>query len=137
MIYIPHPHTGHTHEALQLSSLVPRLWPFLSHANRAVRRSCLQVLLSLLCNGRRERGGEGTGGGSEEGGSGKEEKMDTGDIGCLPWLAVILQGALCHLFQRLALEGDKSNADLTHQVSTLHIHVHVCISWGVIMIFYV
>lgn len=35
---------------------------------------------------------------------------------CLPWLAVILQGALCHLFQRLALEGDRSNIDLTHQV---------------------
>ena len=40
-----------------------------------------------------------------------------GKTGCLPWLAVILQGVLCHLYQRLALEGDKSNADLTHQVS--------------------
>ena len=34
----------------------------------------------------------------------------------LPWLSGILQGALCHLFQRLVLEGDRSNMALTQQV---------------------
>ena len=42
----------------------------------------------------------------------------------LPWLAPILQGALCHLFQRFALEGDKSNMDLTHQVQWTTCNVH-------------
>ena len=32
------------------------------------------------------------------------------------WLGPVLQGALCHLFQQLALEGDKGNTDLALQV---------------------
>ena len=39
------------------------------------------------------------------------------------WLGVVLQGALCHLFQRLALEPVKTIADLTYQVSS---YIHYC-----------
>ena len=134
--------TGHTSEALQLSSLVPRLWPFLSHTSKAVRQSCLQVLLSLVNTGEREttqdgkgrlvstdRGCEQNHEGMEVSGGGVEEDTERvklqreagGQAGdkernTLPWLSGILQGALCHLFQRLVLEGDRSNMALTQQV---------------------
>lgn len=137
--------TGHTSEALQLSSLVPRLWPFLSHTSKAVRQSCLQVLLSLVNTGERgtsqditdvkgrlvstDRGCEQNHEGMEVSGGGVEEDTERvklqreaeGQAGdkernVLPWLSGILQGALCHLFQRLVLEGDRSNMTLTQQV---------------------
>ena len=38
---------------------------------------------------------------------------------CPAWLGSILQGALCHLFQRLALEVDKTTANLAYQVHCL------------------
>lgn len=143
---------GHTEEAQQLSSLVPRLWPFLSHTNKTVRQSCLQVLLSLMKSRKQGQRGEPDRGGhtaegtvetavvketcGREGECGPEiknidvqktadgylledYKMDTRQPGkkeCPQWLASILQGTLCQLFQRLALEGDNSNADLAHQV---------------------
>ena len=116
---------GETDEGQRLPQLVPRLWPFLSHTNRSVRLSCLQVLLSLLESGQRKNGG---GGGGDRGniGSGdmdtsevNEEGMGRSEAGeekRPTWLGAVLQGALCHLFQRLALEGDKENSDLALQV---------------------
>lgn len=65
----------------------------------------------------------------EVGGGGVGEEMERGKLqreargqaegkerSALPWLSGILQGALCHLFQRLVLEGDRSNMALTQQV---------------------
>ena len=119
-----------------LPQLVPRLWPFLSHTNRTVRHSCLQVLLSLLPSGKREGEPEPTGkksgGNFEEGGRGERGKVEGGgsegegeaameEGQCPAWLGAVLQGALCHLFQRLALEGDKANTDLALQV-----YIYVC-----------
>ena len=57
----------------------------------------------------------------EEGGEVTEEGMEmerseTGEEKRPTWLGAVLQGALCHLFQRLALEGDKENTDLALQV---------------------
>lgn len=46
----------------------------------------------------------------------QRDEAESKERRALPWLSSILQGALCHLFQRLALEGDKSNMDLTQQV---------------------
>ena len=43
-------------------------------------------------------------------------QADGKERSALPWLSGILQGALCHLFQRLVLEGDRSNMALTKQV---------------------
>ena len=131
--------SGETEEAQRLSQLAPRLWPFLSHTNRRVRLSCLRVLLSLLESGQRKNRGGGRGGDSEgeerseggeemerreaveEGGEVTEEGMEmerseAGEEKRPTWLGAVLQGALCHLFQRLALEGDKENTDLTLQV---------------------
>ncbi len=34
------------------------------------------------------------------------------------WLRPILQVALCHVFQRFCLEGDKGNRELMHRVRT-------------------
>ena len=134
--------SGETEEAQRLSQLAPRLWPFLSHTNRRVRLSCLRVLLSLLESGQRKNRGGGRGGDSEggeemerseggeemerreaveEGGEVTEEGMEmerseAGEEKRPTWLGAVLQGALCHLFQRLALEGDKENTDLALQV---------------------
>ena len=53
----------------------------------------------------------------------RENAMDVDEVGLVDkdhgvlWLKAILQGTLCHLFQRLTLEGDKTNMDLAHQVS--------------------
>lgn len=47
----------------------------------------------------------------------QKEEAESKERRALPWLSGILQGTLCHLFQRLALEGDKSNMDLTQQVN--------------------
>ncbi|CAI8034563.1 TATA-binding protein-associated factor 172 [Geodia barretti] len=57
----------------------------------------------------------------EEGGEVTEEGMEmerseAGEEKRPTWLGAVLQGALCHLFQRLALEGDKENTDLALQV---------------------
>ena len=61
---------------------------------------------------------EGEGGRESEGGGGAESQR-SGQVVSPPWLGAVLQGALCHLFQRLALEADKANIDLAHKVNSL------------------
>ena len=79
------------------SELVPRLWPFLSHAIGSVRSSCLRAVLTLL---QREEGGRGM--------------VEPGEQ--VLWLRPLLQALLCHAFQRLVLEGEEGNRDLLHEV---------------------
>lgn len=75
-----------------LSSLIPRLYPFLSHGIDTVRGSCLNTINNLIING--------------------------GDKSSA-WLGIVLDELLNKLFIRLVLEGDSNVGNLTYQVSCL------------------
>ena len=95
--------------------------------------------------GEGEGGGEGKESGGERGGGGGRGVTDSGEagnkeegiknedagkeevkaeeglrgegVGGVAWLRVILQGLMCQIFQRFALEGDDKNRILLHKVS--------------------
>ncbi len=78
-----------------LPTLIPRLWPFLSHLITSVRTSSLRALLTILNYSRTS-------------GDGVKGRV---------WLHGILDGMLSQLFQRLVLEKDKKARELAYQVS--------------------
>ncbi|KAJ8037888.1 hypothetical protein HOLleu_18825 [Holothuria leucospilota] len=63
-----------------LTELVPRLWPFLSHNSTSVRKAVLNTLLALL-------------------GSGTQQRISNSS-----WLLSLLPDALRHIYQRCILE---------------------------------
>lgn len=67
-----------------LSKVLPRLWPFLSHASSSVRKATLQTLQTLT---------------GEDADHFENKKDRWGEEG-----AVILQEALRHVFQRVLIE---------------------------------
>ncbi|XP_064406197.1 TATA-binding protein-associated factor 172-like [Halichondria panicea] len=77
-----------------LPTLIPRLWPFLSHLITSVRTSSLRALLTILNYSRTS-------------GDGVKGRV---------WLHGILDGMLSQLFQRLVLEKDKKARELAYQV---------------------
>jgi TATA-binding protein-associated factor len=82
--------------------LVPRLWPFLGHTIRSVRKSTLDALLTLL--------------GLKDSSSPPEQECGV-KVHEAGWLRVVLRTLLCQVFQRFALEGEPDIRKLLHKVS--------------------
>ncbi|XP_073411973.1 TATA-binding protein-associated factor 172 [Dendrobates tinctorius] len=72
-----------------LTTLVPRVWPFLRHTISSVRKAALETLCTLL---------------------------STQDQNCSGWLTPILQDMLRHIFQICILESTQEILDLIHKV---------------------
>ena len=102
------PTTGHT-PLLQpdsLTTLVPRLWPFLSHLITSVRLSSLKTLFTILnYSGYAPPLTDG---------------VDNGLAGVKghEWLRGMLGSVLHQVFQQLVLEGDEKARELAHQVGS-------------------
>ena len=96
-----------------LDTLVPRLWPFLSHTIASVRFSCLKVLQTLL---HMTRSATAAAAEDEPMLTNAGPKPTSSGPASLEWLRLILQSTLCQVFQRFALEGDEGNRELVHQV---------------------
>ncbi len=88
----------------RLSTLVPRLWPFLAHLITSVRVSCLKTLLTIL----RYQGS------STDEVKGQESAV--GEVKGQDWLSGMLGDMLTQLFQRFLLERDEETRELTHEV---------------------
>ncbi|XP_077114676.1 TATA-binding protein-associated factor 172 isoform X1 [Ranitomeya variabilis] len=78
-----------------LTTLVPRVWPFLRHTISSVRKAALETLCTLL---------------------------STQDQNCSGWLTPILQDMLRHIFQICILESTQEILDLIHKVWQELIH---------------
>ncbi|XP_068152549.1 TATA-binding protein-associated factor 172 [Drosophila tropicalis] len=94
-----------------MSTLVPRLWPFLSHSTSSVRKSTLKTLITLtsedkLINGDRE-------GGVKTETEAKQVKLN---FGVNDWNWQLLQQALRHIYQRILVEPQESIQALARQV---------------------
>ncbi|XP_068672856.1 TATA-binding protein-associated factor 172-like [Montipora foliosa] len=82
---------------VSLTTLVPRLWPFLRHNIKSVRLAVLETIKTLL------------------GGNPKQKPGSDSGSNCL-WLAPILQGSLRHVYQRFILESDSDVLELAYKV---------------------
>ncbi len=91
---------AHILDTDHIPTLVPRLWPFLTHLINSVRVSCLKTLLTIFCyQGSEVKGHE----------LGSEVKGQE-------WLSGMLGNVLSQLFQRLLLEKDDQTRELVHEV---------------------
>ncbi|XP_014671630.1 PREDICTED: TATA-binding protein-associated factor 172-like, partial [Priapulus caudatus] len=75
-------HVSYTHRGAELHELVPRLWPFLGHSIKSVRRSALATLQTLVA-------------------------MENTEPPVNVWLPQVLQEALRTLFQRCIVESNQ------------------------------
>ncbi|ALC46880.1 Hel89B [Drosophila busckii] len=93
-----------------MGTLVPRLFPFLSHSTSSVRRSTLKTLLTLTSNVeiKREPNKE-----EEEAEQQRELKLN---FGVVEWSWQLLQQALRHIYQRLLVEPQADIQALGQQV---------------------
>lgn len=98
----------------QMSVLVPRLWPFLSHTTSSVRRSTLQTLKTLTqrptivhTKDTTERNGKScniNGNGSSSSATAVIQNLTKCNFGVQEWPPQLLQEALRHLYQRVLVE---------------------------------
>lgn len=104
-----------------IGTLVPRLFPFLSHSTSSVRRSTLKTLLTLTSSGdtviKREAGEikmeieKSSANGKQE----AEEALKL-NFGVVDWSWNLLQQALRHIYQRMLVEPQADIQMLAHQV---------------------
>ncbi|KAH8359116.1 hypothetical protein KR093_004461, partial [Drosophila rubida] len=94
-----------------IGTLVPRLFPFLSHSTSSVRRSTLKTLLTLTsCDDKREKLEL-----PAAGANGKQEAVRL-NFGVVDWNWQLLQQALRHIYQRMLVEPQADIQALAHQV---------------------
>ncbi|KAL7730918.1 hypothetical protein ACLKA6_014161 [Drosophila palustris] len=99
-----------------IGTLVPRLFPFLSHSTSSVRRSTLKTLLTLTSSGDTVIKRESTDELEKSGGAnGKQETLKL-NFGVVDWNWQLLQQALRHIYQRLLVEPQPDIQALAHQV---------------------
>ncbi|XP_032595951.1 TATA-binding protein-associated factor 172 [Drosophila grimshawi] len=79
-----------------MGTLVPRLFPFLTHSTSSVRRSTLKTLLTLTSSG--------------------DEPSSESNFGVVDWNAQLLQQALRHIYQRMLVEPQADIQTLAHRV---------------------
>ncbi|XP_053548913.1 TATA-binding protein-associated factor 172 [Bombina bombina] len=84
-----YPQVQHCNNQQSLTTLVPRVWPFLRHTISSVRKAALETLCTLL---------------------------STQDQNCSGWLTPILQDMLRHIFQICILESNQEIIELIHKV---------------------
>lgn len=95
-----------------MSTLIPRLWPFLSHSTSSVRKSTLVTLKTLTRNvTATEKSAAGMLAGNEPAvstKSGENFSFDSKNLrlnfGVIDWQWKLLQEALRHVFQRILVE---------------------------------
>ncbi|XP_017968444.1 TATA-binding protein-associated factor 172 isoform X2 [Drosophila navojoa] len=103
-----------------MGSLVPRLFPFLSHSTSSVRRSTLKTLLTLTSGGEAEpkqtpsdvklepdKGADSTNG---------QLKVLKLNFGVVDWNWQLLQQSLRHIYQRILVEPQEDIQSLAYQV---------------------
>ncbi|XP_041362673.1 TATA-binding protein-associated factor 172-like isoform X2 [Gigantopelta aegis] len=88
---LAHPHLAADSVSQSLSELIPRLWPFLRHNIKSVRKAALETFYTLL---------------SAEG---QQNALQS-------WLPAVLQDALRHIYQRSLLEHSPELLDLVEKV---------------------
>lgn len=103
-----------------IGTLVPRLFPFLSHSTSSVRRSTLKTLLTLTSSGESD-GNKGSQGEvkmevEKASTNGKHEEKLKMNFGVADWDWQLLQQALRHIYQRILVEPQEDIQKLAHQV---------------------
>lgn len=102
-----------------IGTLVPRLFPFLSHSTSSVRRSTLKTLLTLTSSGESDnkdiKPGEIKMELDKASTNGKQEKLKI-NFGVGDWDWQLLQQALRHIYQRILVEPQADIQALAHQV---------------------
>ncbi|XP_001359276.3 TATA-binding protein-associated factor 172 [Drosophila pseudoobscura] len=91
-----------------MATLVPRLWPFLSHSTSSVRRSTLKTLLTLTTADKQLKIKPET---DEE----DQPKMKL-NFGVKDWKSELLRQALRHIYQRILVEPQADIQGLARQV---------------------
>ena len=87
-----------------LPQYIPRVYPFLSHTISTVRSSSLSAIMNLVAT-RAQRGEAGE---------------------TCTWIQELLEGLVCQVFQRLAVEGDEAIRTMCLEVLTSIIIIIVC-----------
>ncbi|XP_062121564.1 LOW QUALITY PROTEIN: TATA-binding protein-associated factor 172 [Drosophila sulfurigaster albostrigata] len=93
-----------------IGTLVPRLFPFLSHSTSSVRRSTLKTLLTLTSSGESSLVKQ-----KPENGKPETPEMKL-NFGVVDWNWQLLQQALRHIYQRMLVEPQADIQALAHQV---------------------
>ncbi|KAH8417214.1 hypothetical protein KR222_006412, partial [Zaprionus bogoriensis] len=101
-----------------IGTLVPRLFPFLTHSTSSVRRSTLKTLLTLTSSDEsdvKREPGEVKQELEEASTNGKQEALKL-NFGVADWNWQLLQQALRHIYQRILVEPQSEIQALAHQV---------------------
>ncbi|XP_055908525.1 TATA-binding protein-associated factor 172 [Eupeodes corollae] len=101
-----------------MSTLVPRLWPFLSHNTNSVRKSTLTTLKTLTQG---TKGEEGVAPGQKLETDAKDDiSFDSKNLklnfGVIDWQPPLLQEALRHIYQRILVEPQWDIQELAKEV---------------------
>ncbi|XP_030571799.1 TATA-binding protein-associated factor 172 [Drosophila novamexicana] len=103
-----------------IGTLVPRLFPFLSHSTSSVRRSTLKTLLTLTSGGEAEPKQEPVGAKLEleqatDSANGVQKSLKL-NFGVVDWNWQLLQQGLRHIYQRILVEPQADIQTLARQV---------------------
>ncbi|XP_030373466.1 TATA-binding protein-associated factor 172 [Scaptodrosophila lebanonensis] len=107
-----------------MDTLVPRLWPFLSHSASSVRKSTLTTLYTLTSGHKRESTIVKLEEPSKANGNGDAKdvvvKLETKPLklnfGVIDWKSQLLQQALRHIYQRILVEPQAEIQELARRV---------------------
>ena len=110
-----------------MSTLIPRLWPFLSHSSSSVRKSTLVTLKTLTINSRvkEETNPDKLNSSAEDSNCdalkcGDNFSFDSKNLklnfGVIDWQWKLLQESLRHIFQRILVEANENIQNMAKEV---------------------
>lgn len=100
---------------IDLSDVLPRLWPYLDHSTSSVRKAALQTLRTLTRPLITEVKNNGVENGGENGGENVVNGVETPDQ-YLMWTPELLQEAMRHVYQRILFEHVHEIQEIAIQV---------------------